>query len=224
MKRALETVLFDFGGTLDADGVAWKERFYAQYRAAGLEMTPERFAPAFYAADDALVGRLPRDADLGATVRRLAANLETELAGTDRGECVAARFLADATAAFDRNRPVLERLGQRYRLGVVSNFYGNLDAVCRGAGLAELFAVIIDSHVVGAVKPDAAIFRAALETLGASPETTLMVGDSLRRDRAGARRLGMRFVWIAPRAVQEAEPARDHPAIERLTELMEMLA
>ncbi len=32
MMTAIETLLFDFGGTLDADGVAWKERFHALYR------------------------------------------------------------------------------------------------------------------------------------------------------------------------------------------------
>ena len=33
--QAIETVLFDFGGTLDSDGVAWKERFHALYRSRG---------------------------------------------------------------------------------------------------------------------------------------------------------------------------------------------
>lgn len=56
MKAPVKTLLFDFGGTLDADGVAWKERFHALYRAAGLDVTSDAFAPAFYAADDQLVG------------------------------------------------------------------------------------------------------------------------------------------------------------------------
>ena len=56
--QAIETVLFDFGGTLDSDGVAWKERFFALYRSEGLDLSAEAFAPAFYAADDALVGAL----------------------------------------------------------------------------------------------------------------------------------------------------------------------
>ena len=30
-----EVVLFDFGGTLDADGVHWAPRFYAAYQAGG---------------------------------------------------------------------------------------------------------------------------------------------------------------------------------------------
>lgn len=234
MMRQIETLLFDFGGTLDADGVAWKERFYGYYRTEGLSMTSETFGSAFYAADNPLVGALPLEADLSKTVHRLTANLEAEMAradrGTDRdrGVRVAARFLSEASAAFARNRPLLEALRGRYRLGIVSNFYGNLEAVCHGAGLGSLFAVIVDSHRVSARKPDPAIFRAALEPLRATPETTLLVGDSLRRDREGARRMGMGFIWIAPREVQaaEAQPGMDpldHPVLARLGDLAEIL-
>jgi beta-phosphoglucomutase-like phosphatase (HAD superfamily) len=213
MQGSIETVLFDFGGTLDADGVAWKERFYAHYCAEGLKPPLDLFQSSFFAADDALIGKLPPSTDLEGTVHGLVANLELELAhhagdpnavcrnghgDFGRGKRVAARFLSDASATFARNRPVLEALQKRYRLGVVSNFYGNLEAVCRGAGLAANFAALVDSQCVGAKKPDPAIFRAALERLRAKPDTTVFVGDSLRRDREGARRIGMRFIWMAP--------------------------
>lgn len=241
----IETLLFDFGGTLDADGVAWKERFYGYYRSEGLNMTSEAFGSAFYAADTPLVGALPREADLSETVLRLTANLEAEMAradggitkdgsakdGTerDRGARVAARFLSEASASLARNRSLLQALGGRYRLGIVSNFYGNLEAVCHGAGLGALFAVMVDSHRVSAEKPDPAIFRAALEPLRATPETTLLVGDSLRRDREGARRMGIGFIWIAPPEVQaaEAQAGKDplsHPVLARLGDLAEILA
>jgi FMN phosphatase YigB (HAD superfamily) len=235
---AIETLLFDFGGTLDADGVAWKERFHALYQAEGLDMTAEAFAPPFFAADDPLVGALPPTAGLAETVDRLAANLETELgrlAGTakaptygDRGRRVASRFLSDMSAVISRNRPVLEALGERYRLGVVSNFYGNLEGVCQSSGLAPLFAVMTDSRQVGAEKPDPAIFRAALETLGAEPETSLFIGDSLRRDCEGARRAGMAFIWIAPEDVQAAAARTDPPgsilaAVTKLPDLLNVL-
>ena len=120
-------------------------------------------------------------------------------------ERVASRFLSEMSAAFARNRPVLEALGERYRLGVVSNFYGNLEAVCESSGLAPLFGVMADSQRVGAEKPEPAIFHAALAALQATPETAVMVGDSLRRDCEGARRSGMGFIWIAPEDVQAAE-------------------
>jgi putative hydrolase of the HAD superfamily len=218
MNGPIEALLFDFGGTLDANGVAWKERFYAFYRDEGLDMAADAFDTSFFAADDALVGRLAPATDLAGTVQALAANLDAELARrgagagagiadrrSDRGARVAARFLSEASAAFARNRPVLETLRERYRLGIVSNFYGNLEAVCDGAGLASLFAALVDSHCVGAEKPDPAIFRVALDALHATPETTVMVGDSLRRDREGARRSGMRFIWMAPQGAEPAE-------------------
>lgn len=241
MMEPIETLLFDFGGTLDADGVAWKERFHTLYRAEGLDIAADAFAPIFFAADDPLVGSLSSTAGLSETVTALATNLEAELtrrgAGTEdartaieqtRGQRVASRFLFEASAAFTRNRPILEALKARYRLGIVSNFYGNLEAVCRSAAIAPLFGVMVDSQCVGAEKPDPAIFHVALETLHATPETTVFVGDSLRRDREGARRMGMRFIWIAPQNVQAAETRASaeppiHATVTRLPDLMKIL-
>jgi HAD superfamily hydrolase (TIGR01549 family) len=229
--QAIETVLFDFGGTLDSDGVAWKERFHALYRAEGVDLSSEAFAPAFYGADDALVGVLAPTTGLKETVDALAANLEGELerrgAGADnaRGRRVASRFLSEMSLAFDRNRPVLKALGERYRLGVVSNFYGNLEAACESSGLAPLFGVMADSQRVGAEKPEPAIFHAALSALDARPETAVMVGDSLRRDGEGARRSGMRFIWIAPENGRAAERglAADRPVLVAVTELPDLI-
>jgi putative hydrolase of the HAD superfamily len=52
------------------------------------------------------------------------------------------------------------------------------------------------SDEVGVPKPDAAIFRAALDALGVPPEKALHVGDLRRTDVAGARDLAMRSVRI----------------------------
>jgi FMN phosphatase YigB (HAD superfamily) len=203
-------------------------------------MTAEAFAPAFFAADDPLVGALSRTAGLSETVHALVANLEAELARRrpeangartlkrradgDRGRRVASRFLSDMFAIFARNRAVLEALGEHCRLGVVSNFYGNLEAVCWTSGLAPLFAVMTDSQRIGAEKPDPAIFRAALGALQAAPETTLFIGDSLRRDGDGARRAGMGFIWIAPEHVQSAAQATaPSTALAAVTELPALL-
>jgi HAD superfamily hydrolase (TIGR01509 family) len=142
-----------------------------------------------------------------------------------RGQRVASRFLSEMSAAFARNRPVLETLGERYRLGVVSNFYGNLEAACESSGLAGLFGVMTDSQRVGAEKPEPAIFQAALAAMHAKPATTVMVGDSLRRDYEGARRSGMGFIWIAPEDVQAAERggAADRSVLGSVTELPDIL-
>ena len=107
-----------------------------------------------------------------------------------------------------------EALSEHYRLGVVSNFYGNLEAVCQSSGLAPLFAVMTDSHCIGAEKPDPAIFRAALEALGAAPRRPCSWAIPPPRLR-GARRAGMGFIWIAPKTSRPLEPAWTRAACSR---------
>ena len=197
-----EVLLFDFGGTLDADGLPWKERFTRLYRAHGVRAGDDVFDPVFYAADDALLGTLPPACGLRETVGRL---VEGVSAGLGVGDArltaqVGASFLEASLEHLSASRKLLERLRRRYRLGLVSNFYGNLDAVCDEAGIAELFDVLVDSTRVGITKPDPRIFRHATDALGVAPAAATFIGDSAARDMAGAREVGMPHVWLTGRA------------------------
>jgi HAD superfamily hydrolase (TIGR01509 family) len=215
------SVLFDFGGTLDADGLTWKERFSRLFRDEGVTLSPSAFDRHFYAADDALVGTLSASVGLTESVQRLARSLATRLGLTaDCGDRVAARFTADARRQVEANRPLLERLRARYHLGVVSNFYGNLEAVCDDVGIRPLFDVIVDSARVGFTKPDPRIFRCAADALGTPFAETLFVGDSPTRDMAGARDVGMRHVWLVDAASGERTPCcGGDPVIHTLDDL-----
>jgi FMN hydrolase / 5-amino-6-(5-phospho-D-ribitylamino)uracil phosphatase len=144
-------VLFDFGGTLDADGLPWKERMFRLFASEGAVVTRERFDPVFYAADDALVGALPATVSFQETVERLAAGVAAALAPRDRsiGRRVAHQFVADARVTLAENTPLLRALASRYRLGIVSNFYGNLTRVCDDAGIRDFFHALVDSVEVG---------------------------------------------------------------------------
>lgn len=82
------------------------------------------------------------------------------------------------------------------RLGVVSNSDGQVEAALRAAGLRDCFDVVIDSALFGAEKPDPAIFRAALRTLGVEPHEALYVGDLYEVDILGARAAGMEAVLL----------------------------
>src|ERR1700694_4618828 len=104
-------LLFDFGGTLDADGVPWKERFsrlFAEEAGAALN-----FDRAFYDADDALVGAVPRDLSLADTVGLLARGVAEKLGQPKAAARVAGRFLADARASLERSSEILGRLHGR---------------------------------------------------------------------------------------------------------------
>lgn len=222
MTRGL---LFDLGGTLDADGLTWKERFSRLFRDAGVSVDSGRFDRVFYAADDALVGTVPVTLSLRDTASRVAAGVARGLGVPDAGVAarVAERFVDDALATARRNAPLLARLATRYRLGIVSNFYGNLVTVCDDMVIRPFFSAIVDSVRAGCIKPDPRIFRQAVEQLGVSPAATTFVGDSLSRDMAGARAVGMAHVWLAP-ASAEGKPccAGDH-VIRTLLDLEALL-
>lgn len=63
-------------------------------------------------------------------------------------------------------------------------------------GLAPFVDLLITSEAFGASKPDPGIIHHALERVGASPDRAVMFGDSLATDIAGARRAGVRAVWL----------------------------
>lgn len=221
--RQARAVLFDFGGTLDCNGVPWKERFLRLFRDEGLALAPDRFDRAFYDADDALVGTVPAELSYRETVMTLARGVAArlELTSASLPERVGERFWLASLTRLAANLPLLEDLHGRYRLGIVSNFYGNLHTVCRDAGIARLFGVIVDSARLGCTKPDPAIFRAATDALDITPDAALFVGDSLTRDIAGARALGMPGIWLAAEAGTEPEPGQ--ATIHTLGALRELL-
>jgi FMN phosphatase YigB (HAD superfamily) len=96
-------------------------------------------------------------------------------------------------------RPTLERLrADGVALGIVCDAGFTGGAILREfldrEGLLEHFSGWGFSDEVGAYKPAAEIFEAALSALDAAPAGALHIGDLRRTDVAGARGLGMRTV------------------------------
>jgi putative hydrolase of the HAD superfamily len=93
---------------------------------------------------------------------------------------------------------VLARLRESgARLAVVSNWDVSLHDVLERTGLRPLVDAVVISAELGVAKPDPAIFRAALDRLGAAAEGAVHVGDSLEHDVAGARAAGLEAVLVA---------------------------
>jgi putative hydrolase of the HAD superfamily len=72
------------------------------------------------------------------------------------------------------------------RVAVISNSDGSVTESLRLAGFDGMFEFVIDSHDVGASKPDPVIFQAGLDRLGLRGEEVWYVGDSLFHDIRGA--------------------------------------
>ncbi len=215
-------ILFDFGGTLDADGVRWSQRFHAAYAAEGGSLNAVAFEPLFRRSDAELAA-MPDTRALGFTGHvRTQARLLVDLL-PDGGRVDAARlaqaFLDEAAFTIARNRRVLERLARTQRLGVVSNFTGNLARCLEELGLGACFEVVADSGVVGWSKPDERLFRHALDAIGVEPARVWMVGDNPQSDIAPALHLGMRACWITPAHRNDRLPVPPTARISMLTEL-----
>jgi putative hydrolase of the HAD superfamily len=111
--------------------------------------------------------------------------------------------------------PTLDALAAAgLRLGVVSNWDASLPDVLDDVGILDRFASVSASAVVGARKPDPAIFRHALSVLDLEPGQVFHVGDSPELDVGGAGSAGIRAVVIDRHS--RTDPDR---AVSSLTEL-----
>ena len=221
-----DVVLFDFGGTLDADGDRWAVRFHRAYATAGGRLDLPEFEVFFRQSDrqlerDPTVKTMGFSAMIGAQTELLRSLLPD--ARTVNFGRVAQRFERDSVAIVDRNRSTLRQLSDRYRLGVVSNFTGNLDHCLAELRLIGFFSVIADSQVVGWAKPDPRIFERALETLHAEASVAWMVGDNFENDIRPAAALGLGTCWLADARRQAPSDSPAGNRIARLTDLPELL-
>ncbi|MBI3769480.1 MAG: HAD family hydrolase [Deltaproteobacteria bacterium] len=222
----LRAVLLDYGGTLDGDALHWFDHFLRLYARLGVALTAAALKPAFYGADDAIAHH-PEVRGF-TLVRMTEVHVRLQLAALGRADSTLERglveaFVADTRAAWDRNRPLLQRLAHRFRLGVVSNSYGNMPALLAEAALAP-FEIIIDSALVGVRKPDPAIYDLAARRLALPPAAILHAGDSWERDVVPARAVGMRAVWLAPADASTPTAPADVRRIASLLELEDLLA
>ncbi len=211
----ITALLFDFGGTLDGSA-HWLDRFLSSYRAAEIEISRAELEPAFEHATRIAYGASRIVARFGMTdlVRFLVGHqfeylrksgpdtLRTILRGSGAAgrhrfvEGVTNSFVRETSAGLAHSRDVIVTLKSRFKMGVVSNFYGNLDVILADAKLDRFFDAVADSSRVGIFKPEAGIFEVALKKMHCAPESTAMIGDSLAKDCAPAHKLGMRTVWL----------------------------
>ena len=102
------------------------------------------------------------------------------------------------------------------RRAVVSNSDGRAEKHLRDCDMLRGIEFVVDSQLVGIEKPDARIFRIALDRLGVPAARTLFVGDIRSTDEAGARAAGTHFVLLDPFGDYGANPDTAIPGMERL--------
>lgn len=233
MENSVKAVLFDYGGTIDNFGDHWAVTLREAHNAAGLGDVPlEDFIEAYIAGERAMAkgGCVTPQSDYCHTML-VKARLELEALRNkgydmtdalleERAQAVADYCDAAARRSVEAAKPVLEHLSKKYKLVLVSNFYGNVAAVIDAYGLTPYFTDIIDSTAVGVKKPDPEIFAMAIRRLGLAPADAAVVGDSIDKDIEPALSLGCRAYWIVGRQWFRADPSpAPCPAIRTLDQL-----
>ena len=236
--RRLRGILFDVGDTLIAPHPSFLELFALVMHEQGYEVTPAEVEEALQT-----VGRSVSEV-IGSEATAASERWSTSEEKSRRfwrrlyGAMLAHWGIPDAEGAIfgalysrftrpDSYRlfpdvvPALEACREAgLVLGIVSNFEAWLEDMLAGLGVAPFFATVVISGKEGIEKPDAEIFRRALERSGLDPAETAFVGDHPRVDIAAAAELGMTGVLIDR---WDRYPDADSLRIRTLTELLPAL-
>lgn len=93
---------------------------------------------------------------------------------------------------YDETQPLLDALHGRYTLIALTN--GNADV--HRIGIGHYFAASILASDVGAAKPAAPMFQAAIRTANVAAAEMLHIGDDPETDVFGAAQAGIGAVWL----------------------------
>ena len=245
--KDIRALIFDFGGTLDGNGIHWLERAYQFIYERHPEITREAFDKAdkatiteFALGDSSIewsyqdgsmlpVGAVASEyaarCNLRETTEAIAVGIYKRLGLSERmKEEYVEWFCTGAAESLAENRRWLETLHDTYQLAVISNNFGNTRGWCDEYGLTPLLASIIDSTVLGIAKPDARIFEAALSELKVASAHAIYVGDSYSADMVGGKNAGMWTAWLVgdqPKACPD--PSMVDVQLSHLHELTDFL-
>lgn len=212
--------IFDFGGTIDTDGLHWMQMFSMAYQSCGLSTDGLRDA---YVYAERTLGRenlITPDMTFRDTIRE---KIRLQL------ECMQCRADVDMILDFcygyvvrnikEVSGPVLSFIAGRMPMVLVTNFYGNMHTVLREFGIDALFSDVIESSVAGVRKPDPDIFRLGVEALGLPAEEVVTVGDSPDKDIVPASSIGCRTVWLSGKGWDDNASCSPDRIVHTLSEL-----
>jgi len=141
------------------------------------------------------------------------------------GKAMAAGFIegiSTKTYLFPHAKELLEYLYPKYPLYVITNGFEEVQfSKLKNSGMDRYFSSIITSEEAGSKKPDPEIFHYALRKTGATADESIMIGDDLDVDMAGARQLGIDQLYVNHDRKIHSEPVTME--VFSLQEIMELL-
>ena len=202
-KTSIKSLIFDYGNTLVEFGIPQTKacdaalaeavaRLYGPLDLDRLRKIRDRNRMAPYAGDPPAYC----DNDLRAITRDMIRELyAVDPSPADLEHLVQVRFdvFVNAVEASDGVGALLQRLGARYKLGLLSNYPDGsaIRASLRKVGYDRYFNSVVISGDLGFVKPHPLLFQTIVSDLSVQPSEVLFVGDNWLADVQGAKRAGM---------------------------------
>lgn len=124
--------------------------------------------------------------------------LDTITIGNDQIELLAYDYVYknDKYTFFDDVKEVIPQLFSNYKLAIVSDAWPSLEHIYIDANLRRYFESFIISSQLGTLKPDACMYKTALNELGVTPEEAIFIDDN-PRNCEGAMSLGIDAVLLS---------------------------
>jgi putative hydrolase of the HAD superfamily len=205
MKLKPELITFDFGDTLVTSEPPHLTRIWMTLKELDVVRTLQEVERAYHLSDSNVSAALLEEGGFTPEdyQRRLGEGLLKEL-GVEAGlqklledlyrQLVAVRPERVMVKGADKLLAELKKRG--YRMGIISNNDGTTRRKCQAVGIEGYFEFILDSTLEGMVKPDARVFKKALERAKVSADQTLHIGDLWGCDVLGATSAGLFAGWI----------------------------
>lgn len=107
------------------------------------------------------------------------------------------RLLPENNHLFDGAIEVLEYLGKKYKLHIITNGFADVQfKKIHNSNMSGFFQTITNSEMAGVKKPNPIIFEHALNLANAQKENSLMIGDCLDADVQGALNAGLDAIFF----------------------------
>lgn len=204
----IKGIIFDYGGTIDSNGKHWAEVLWETYEDNKVPVTKEQFREAYVYGERYLATHpvIKPDDNFGVLLRKKTdlqigylfdkGYLTDKSKSLEYSVAISDQCYNFARQMVDGEKPILDALRKGYPMVLVSNFYGNVQAVLADFGLLEYFDDIIESAVVGVRKPDPAIFGMGVEKLGLPASEIVVIGDSYTKDIVPATKNDCKTIWL----------------------------
>ena len=216
----IKGVIFDYGGTIDTNGIHWGEVIAEQYRLAGVEIDRDLYRNAYVHGERSLAKApiiTPEDTFHTLLRKKIAIQFEYLREQTPSQQFTTALAERIADGCYNKvketlatSRAIVEQLSKQYPMVLVTNFYGNMPVVLKEFGLAGYFKSIVESSIVGIRKPDPALFALGVDALQLPAEEIVVIGDSYRKDIYPSSTLGSKTIWLKNICWEEEPIADEH--------------